>query len=1603
MHKQVDRVSGLWRLLMILCVTAALCLVACDDGGTTTDGDEDTAVDGDIIDPDPDTDDADVADPDELEGDDEDLEDADPVDEDEIPDTEDTTEDPDIDPDESGPYVYPDPGPIDNNRAIDMPADALICLNDDMSTLATLSVMGLPGLDPVQNNIRQLPADSDMAVLGQQVFTWRYSDENTYFEVWEADDGMSRSAQYGLGWNKPLEGMLLVNPFKGYAAFEEFQSLLVFNPQSGSAYTVRQLDEDVSNIADIRGIGLLPAAGAAVVIVRTTDSAAGAIWIDTATDSVHPAQPMEGDMAVPIPLGDATQGAVTVAAIEAVGDQGLMIALDRAIVFLPAPNSMQQPVLVANFSDLNGSSVVDFLPDSPTSGWLLISRDIDALLYAYRDDSGFSWEEEAVFDEGVVADLHRSPVTGSVYCAASHDSDGNPGGVFTLSRSNGKTITEPVFTGWIPRKLATVTDGGIVTDGDIDTEIDDEPELPDSEEIDDQDIEPEPEPEPDTDNIVDSLPANIPDNNSAGIIYEIEVSEACPADAVDISVTLVHPEIGDIRITAQRPDGEEIMVFDRAGDGPGLQISRRFAIDPAADLSGVWQLYVADLAPADTGSLQAASITPRCAALPDGDLDDDIAEQEETGPVSFDGLHLPALVFATAQDDSGQLTALPTTPPMPAFVADNNLNPVAALWARGNELLVLEGRGADRLTLRDGGNDLSVSSTISVGDGNLDANALVVTDNNTAFVSRFGSNEILVIDLANGQSLGSVDLSAFADQVDSGAEPVALHLSGDRLFVLLQHLDTTNDLRIPAGYGSIAVIDTTDLTVIDTDTELEGVQDILLGCAFPTTMQAIGNTLYVACVNSLGLQDSDAAGIETVDTETLQSNGLALTEADLGLGLLDIALGPHGSGLVLGVDGSFNTVVKTVDVPGATVGTAIDNPGGWAHTALKTNNMRHAFVLYGDANPGYRRWDLLRSVWIDDAILPLAQAPNDVVLLKATSPAGLLLVTDPETGAPAVSFSPRNGGGAFETPGTLYNNAQATTRLSISPWHVFMPDAAGDDMVDSYSATSGLRPLSRLRAGNGSLLVVDVEAAAADHAYVSRRGSQELLQFNPLTGTATGTVDLSGFADDIDGRAEPGAMAIAGDYLYVEISGLDATNDFAPSGNGRIALINAATGEVFDTDPVVPGVQGIRLPAPMPAGHLRIHNGLAFVTASGLTDGVDANAGLYAIDLSSSAVVSIVLETDLDAHMLDAALLSTERGVALVQSPEGDRSLITFTPDTGELEATIISPEDAMVYAIEPVFDEGLVLVATDSGVVAFDALAGQLILDLGPPTSDAVTALRLMPVTGNQCASDAMCDSGVCQIIPGLCGVDCTAGDGSLSGDDYCRSIDLSYICHAEAMGMCAPLCEVDETCQAFDEALICGEDGYCIEPPPIDGDEELEDELEAEIEADTEIEAEIPDGDISEDEAEVELEAEIEAETEIEAEVPDGDISEDEAEVELEAEIEAETELEAEIPDGDISEDEAEVELEAEIEVETEIEAEIPDGDIGEDEAEVELEAEIEAEIEAEVELEAEIELEAEVELEAEIEVEVEVEVELEAEIELEAEVEIELEPEVEIPLRR
>ncbi|MFW6050734.1 MAG: hypothetical protein ACODAU_06145 [Myxococcota bacterium] len=156
-----------------------------------------------------------------------------------------------------------------------------------------------------------------------------------------------------------------------------------------------------------------------------------------------------------------------------------------------------------------------------------------------------------------------------------------------------------------------------------------------------------------------------------------------------------------------------------------------------------------------------------------------------------------------------------------------------------------------------------------------------------AYVVPQARNELVIIDprpTGAEEPLDEVDLSAFhlAEDMDGVVDPSDAIRIGDRVYVTLARSWFDEAFEIQFEGSVLAVVDTTDDTLVDMDPEADGIQGIPLdgdvsggGLVHDPT----GDRLLVVAVGAHGELDG---GIEQVDLSDGGSDGFVLTEAELG-------------------------------------------------------------------------------------------------------------------------------------------------------------------------------------------------------------------------------------------------------------------------------------------------------------------------------------------------------------------------------------------------------------------------------------------------------------------------------------------------------------------------------------------------------------------------------------------------------------------------------------------------------------------------------------------------------------------------------------------------
>lgn len=99
-------------------------------------------------------------------------------------------------------------------------------------------------------------------------------------------------------------------------------------------------------------------------------------------------------------------------------------------------------------------------------------------------------------------------------------------------------------------------------------------------------------------------------------------------------------------------------------------------------------------------------------------------------------------------------------------------------------------------------------------------------------------------------------------------------------------------------------------------------------------------------------------------------------------------------------------------------------------------------------------------------------------------------------------------------------------------------------------------------------------------AYIPLFASPQVLVYDlgdPAAPVADGAIDLRGVAD-ADGSPEASLAIVCGDVLLVSLERLDRDDGFAPRGaREEVALVDRASGRLYDLDADADGVQGIEL------------------------------------------------------------------------------------------------------------------------------------------------------------------------------------------------------------------------------------------------------------------------------------------------------------------------------------------------------------------------------------------------------------------------------------------
>ena len=223
-------------------------------------------------------------------------------------------------------------------------------------------------------------------------------------------------------------------------------------------------------------------------------------------------------------------------------------------------------------------------------------------------------------------------------------------------------------------------------------------------------------------------------------------------------------------------------------------------------------------------------------------------------------------------------------------------------WFQG-QVYIVNRFGADNITVLDG-SSFGFIRQFSVGNGS-NPYDIAVRSPTKAYVTRYESAELWIVNPNTGLQTGAVSLAAFADG-DGIPEMDRMQMVGPLLFVSLQRVNRNAGFQ-PTDSSLVVVIDMRTDQLVDCDAVRPGVQGILLPATNPVTpfvLDVPRSRLYLGCVGVYGVNDG---GIVAIDAAALTAVGMLAPEASMGGDVLDLVWGGESKAYAIVSDAGFNT------------------------------------------------------------------------------------------------------------------------------------------------------------------------------------------------------------------------------------------------------------------------------------------------------------------------------------------------------------------------------------------------------------------------------------------------------------------------------------------------------------------------------------------------------------------------------------------------------------------------------------------------------------------------------------------------------------------------
>jgi len=310
-------------------------------------------------------------------------------------------------------------------------------------------------------------------------------------------------------------------------------------------------------------------------------------------------------------------------------------------------------------------------------------------------------------------------------------------------------------------------------------------------------------------------------------------------------------------------------------------------------------------------------------------------------------------------------------------------------------IYVVNRSGGDNIQILDPDDDFSTVDQFSVGNGSNPQDIAFVSPAK-AYVSRYDSNNLWIVNPSTGAHTGSIDLSSMADS-DGLCEMSWMIIVENTLFITIQRIDR-NHYWLPAGTSYIAAVDCSADTLIDTDSGTPGVQPIALNYSNPFSeiqYNRFDGNLYISCVGYWGSNDG---GVEIIDPASLTVTGAMITESDAGGDINDLEIFRSGIGYAVVTNADFNNELISLNPETGVRVSTLYSPGAYVINDIEISPGGELFLAdQTETNPGIRIYSACDGEEITDDPISTGLPPFDICFSGAVQ-------TDSEDPRPLVSL-----------------------------------------------------------------------------------------------------------------------------------------------------------------------------------------------------------------------------------------------------------------------------------------------------------------------------------------------------------------------------------------------------------------------------------------------------------------------------------------------------------------------------------------------------------------------------------------------------------------------